>query len=66
VLDFSGNLGVKQGGIERFDAGNAAAARQQGLPRLLRGIADCGDQANARDYNSAGNKKTSPSFSLIA
>jgi len=59
VFDFAGNLSVKQSRIEGFDAGNAAAAFQQRLPRLYRGIADGGDEADARDYDSAGNKELS-------
>jgi hypothetical protein len=59
MFDFAGNLGVKPSRIESLDAGDAAAAFQQGLPRLCRGIADGGDEADARDYDSAGNKKLS-------
>jgi hypothetical protein len=57
VFDLAGDLRVKQRGIESFDARNATAARKQRLPRLFRGIANGGQETNARDYDSAGNKR---------
>jgi hypothetical protein len=65
LFDFARDLAIKQRGIERLNAGNATAADQQRLPVLLRGIADGADEADARDYDSAGNKRLS-FFSLPA
>jgi hypothetical protein len=65
MFDFTRDLAVKRSSVEGFNAGNTAAAFQQGLPRVCRGIADGGNEADARDYDSAGNKGLSL-LSLIA
>jgi hypothetical protein len=57
MLDFTGDLAVEQRRIEGFNAGNAAAGFQQRLPRLCRGIANGGNKTDARNYDSAGNKR---------
>ena len=54
MFDFARDLTIKQRGIEGFNAGNAAARLQQRLPRLCRGIADSGDETNARNYDFCG------------
>ena len=67
MFDFARDLGVEKCRIERFNAGNATAADQQRLPDLFRGIANGADQADARDYDSAGNKRTLlPEFTRTA
>jgi hypothetical protein len=59
VLDLARDLGVEQRRIEGFDARDAAAAGEKGLPGLLGGITDSGQKTDARNYDSAGNKKLS-------
>jgi hypothetical protein len=66
VFNFARNLRVKQRGIEGFNAGNTAAAGEQRLPRLRRGIADGGYETDARDYDSAGNNLELLFFDLLA
>ncbi len=61
VLDLTRNLAIEQGGIESFNAGNAAADFKQRLPGLFRGVADRGQKTYARNYDSAGNNR-SPSW----
>jgi hypothetical protein len=56
VFDLAGDLRVEQSRVERLNAGNAAADGKQRLPCLLRRVAYSGDEADARDYDSAGNK----------
>jgi len=58
MLDFAGNLSIEERRIERFNAGNTTATDQQRLPSLFRGVANGCYQADARDYDSAGNKRT--------
>jgi hypothetical protein len=55
MLDLAGDPAVEQRRVERFDAGNAAAALKQRFPGLLRGVANRGQKTDAGDYNSAGN-----------
>jgi hypothetical protein len=57
MFDFARDLAIKQRRIEGFNAGNAAAGLQQRLPRFCRGIANGGDKTDARNYDSAGNKR---------
>jgi hypothetical protein len=58
VLDLACDPAVEQRGIEGFNARNAVAAFEQGFPRLLRGVANRGQQTDAGDYNSAGNNRS--------
>jgi len=58
MLDLARDLAVKQRGIEGFNARNAIAALEQGLPGLLRGVANRGQQTDAGDYYSAGNNRS--------
>jgi hypothetical protein len=58
VLDLARDLAVKRGGIERFNARDTVAAFEQSLPGLLCGVADCAQQTDTGDYNSAGNNRS--------
>src|SRR5579863_1338260 len=58
MLDLTRDLTVKCRRIEGFNARDAVAAFEQSLPGLLRGVADCTQQTNTGDYNSAGNNRS--------
>jgi hypothetical protein len=58
MLDFAGDPAVERRGVKRLNARDAVAAFEQGLPGLLRGIADRGEKTCAGDYNSAGNNRS--------
>jgi hypothetical protein len=57
ILDFARDLGIEERGIESLNAGDAGLASQQALPVLLGGVADSAQEADARNYDSAGNKE---------
>ncbi len=52
-LHLAGDLGCVRAGVEATDAGDAAAASQNVVPRLLHLEADRTDDAEAGDYYSA-------------
>jgi hypothetical protein len=59
-------LRIEKSGIERFNAGDAAFAKQKRLPVLLRGGANGRKEAYASDYNSAGNRRSLlPDFTRV-
>jgi hypothetical protein len=55
VFDLAGDPAVEQRRIEGFNPRDAVAAFEQGLPGLLRGVANRGQKADTGNYNSAGN-----------
>jgi hypothetical protein len=55
MFDLAGNLAVECRRVEGFNTRNTAAALEQRLPGLFRGVADRGQETNAGNYNSAGN-----------
>jgi hypothetical protein len=64
MLDLAGDARVEQACIEGFDRRDAAAALKQRLPRLRSGVAHCGDEADACNYDSAGNDNSPSSAGL--
>jgi hypothetical protein len=58
VFDLARDPAVEERRIEGFNARDAVAAFEQGLPGLLRGVANRGQKADTGDYNSAGNNRS--------
>ena len=56
MLDLSRDSAIEKRRIKRLNFGDPAADLHQALPRLGCGVSDGGQQTNAGDYDSAGNK----------
>jgi hypothetical protein len=65
MLDLAGDAAIESRRIEGFNARDATATFEQRFPRLLGGIADRGEQPDAGNYDSAGNR-WSPSNAVRA
>jgi hypothetical protein len=58
MFDLTRDLAVKRRRVEGFNARDAVAAFEQGLPGLFRGVANCGQETDTGNYNSAGNNRS--------